>query len=639
MTEDRLQELLGMMPHVAEALRKLDSQAAQRARAELLAVLAGDAKREVPADGALRFAATKRPQARDSTAAEKPPQESPVEAIKRESNYLRGDLATELQNDADHFDKSSVQLLKFHGTYQQDDRDARAKSKGGKSQKAYSMMVRLRVPGGQFTSSQFLSQLDLCDEFGNGTLRATTRQTLQVHGIPKGNLKETIRRINAAQLTTIASCGDVARNVMCCPASYSSPLYHGVQQLARELSQHLAPQTRAYHEIWLCDSEEGERQLVGGGEQREESIYGVQYLPRKFKVGVGFPHDNCIDIYTHDLGYLAVVRDEQIVGYNVLVGGGFGVTPSAKKTFPALAKRLAFVRPGQVLDVATAVLRVQQDFGNRSDRKVARLKYLIHNWGLERFRAHVQEYFGERLANPEPDDVHGFNDHIGWDTQGDGNWFYGLNIENGRIKDDGDMRLKSAIREICSRYQPGVHITPHQSLLFTNIREADRGSIESVLRDHGVALSEDISTVRRWSMACVAWPTCPLAITESERALPGIIDQLEEELARLGLSREKFTVRMTGCPNGCARPYNADVGLVGKAKGKYTVFLGGRLLGTRLNFVYQDLVPGEEIVPVLTPLLLYYKESRLPDESFGDFCNRKGQADLQAWSENFRAAN
>jgi sulfite reductase (ferredoxin) len=427
---------------------------------------------------------------------------------------------------------------------------------------------------------------------------------------------------------------------MCCPAPHHhDPVHAEMQDLANRLAAHLAPRTRAYHEIWLTDPDTGEEQLVGGGSNgaEVEPIYGPTYLPRKFKTAIGLPGDNCVDIYANDLGFMAICDNWRIVGYNVLVGGGLGVTPSAKKTFPAVAKRMAFVRPDQVVDVATAVVKVQRDFGNRSDRKVARLKYLIADWGLEKFKAKVEEYYGQRLPGPHPDDVRGFDDHLGWHEQGDGRWFYGLNVENGRIHDLGDLRLKTALRTICHEHQPNLRLTPHQSILLSDLASDARAGIEAVLRGHGVKLSHEISNARRWSMACVAWPTCGLSITESERALPGIIDDLEIELAKLGLSSECFTVRMTGCPNGCARPYNSDVGLVGKTAGKYTVYLGGRLLGDRLNFVYKDLVPGEEIVSTLVPVLSFFKHSRLPGETFGDFCHRQGQEALLAWTAAFEA--
>jgi sulfite reductase (ferredoxin) len=559
---------------------------------------------------------------------------SHVEIVKLESNYLRGKLGEELAGETDCFTKDSTHVLKHYGTYQQDDRDTRAERRAqGLTGKAYSFMVRTRIPGGRMTSSQLLGHLDLADELGNATLRITSRQGLQLHGILKTNLRETIRRINETQLSTLGACGDVNRNVMCCPAPYTQPIYWEVQALADQLADHLAPRTPAYHELWLSDPDSGEKTLVGGGKPEEvEPIYGQHYLPRKFKIGIGFPFDNCVDIYTHDIGLLAVVRDDQLVGYNVLVGGGLGTTPAAAKTFPALGQRMTFITPDRAVELTTAIVKVQRDFGNREDRKVARLKYLVHRWGLPRFKAKVEQYYGQPLADPEPEDVTGHNDHIGWDQQGDGRWFYGLNIENGRILDNDSMQLKSALREICTRLDPSIRLTAHQSLLLADLQPQQRDEVEAILRRHHVKLSDQVSTVRRWSMACVAWPTCGLAITDSERALPGVIDQLELELTKLGLGDEPFTVRMTGCPNGCARPYNSDVGLVGKARGRYTLLVGGRLLGNRLNFIYRDLVPLEEIVPTLVPLLTYFKQDRMAGESFGDFCHRKGLEDLTAWA-------
>jgi len=473
-----------------------------------------------------------------------------------------------------------------------------------------------------------------------------------LHGIPKRSLQETIRRINEIKLSTLAACGDVKRNVMCCPAPhYGDPVHAEMQTLADQLAVHFTPHTQAYHEIWLRDLGTGEEQYLGGsgtngrhsgettgnGQTEMEPIYGPTYLPRKFKFAIGLPGDNCVDLYANDVGLMAICRDWRIVGYNVLVGGGMGVTPSAAKTFPAVAKRMAFVEPQQVIDVCMAIVKVQRDYGNRVDRKVARLKYVIANHGLDWFKAKVEEYYGQPLAEPDPEDVVGFDDHMGWHEQGDGRMFYGLNIENGRIKDDEHIQLKTALREVCRTLWPSIRLTAHQSLLFCDLPSEARGSLEEILRRHHVPLTEEISNIRRWSMACVAFPTCGLAITESERALPGMIDQLEMELAKLGLSRENFTLRMTGCPNGCARPYNCDIGLVGKTVGKYTVFVGGRLLGDRLNFIYKDLVPAEEVVSTLAPLFVYFKHARQEGETFGDFCHRKGAEDLRAWTDQYAA--
>ncbi len=670
MGTDRFKELLERMPAIASAVNAFESEALQqRAFEALLAAFntstndspsattnmkpnAGKADHETQSSLTAadivamakanspkgKSPATEAPSSDNSPSHNKPQKKlSAVEDIKQVSNYLRGDINAELNDANDHFGKASVQLLKHHGTYQQDDRDARSAGGGGKSARKHIFMVRTKIPGGKLTSDQLLAELDLADELGNTTLRITSRQGLQLHGVPKGNLHQTIRRINEVQLTTLGACGDVERNVMCCPGPYSGAVYSEAQKLADAIAAHLAPRSRAYHEIWIKDLETDEQQLVAGGPDGKEvePIYGTNYLPRKFKTAIAFPHDNCIDIYTHDLGFLAVVRDDEIVGYNVLVGGGQGVTPSASKTFPALAQRMAFVLPEHAVDVATAVVKVQRDFGNREDRKVARLKYLIHNWGLAKFKAKVEEYYGHELPGPEPEDVHAFNDHMGWEEQGDGRVFYGLNVENGRIADTDRMQLKSAIREICRTYQPGIRLTAHQSILFTDLSPDVKADFEATLRRHSVKLTEEVSTVRRWSMACVAWPTCGLSITEAERALPGIMDEMEVELAKLGLSSEQFTVRMTGCPNGCARPYNSDIGLVGKTLGKYTIFVGGRLLGNRLNFLYKDLVPEDQVVRELLPVFAYFKQDRQNGESLGDFCHRKGKDDLLAWAEQF----
>jgi len=577
---------------------------------------------------------------------------SPVEIIKENSNYLRGQIAEDLADPTDHVSKPSTQLIKHHGTYQQDDRERRteARAEAGAAAKAkfYSFMVRTAIPGGRITSEQLLAELDLCDEVGNATLRITTRQGLQLHGVLKSDLKRTIARINEVQLTTLAACGDVKRNVMCTPCPYNGDAVHEQMfALASELVRQLNPQTRAYHQIWLTNGETGERIEVGEiglppesfagpavpGDDPVEPIYGKTYLPRKFKIAIGLPGDNSVDVYANDIGLLAISENWSVVGYNVVVGGSFGVTPSAKKTFPAVAFPLGYISADRVTDLCIAIVKVQRDFGNRADRKTARMKYLIHDWGMSRFKEKVEEYLGESIDPPRPIAVSGFNDGMGWHEQGDSKSFYGLNVENGRIKDEGDFRLKSALREICTKLRPPLRLTPHQGIIFCDIEAGDRGRLEEIFRRHGVPLSEDISKVRRWSMACPALPTCGLAVAESERVLPSLMDQLERELQTLGLENEVFTTRMTGCPNGCARPYNSDIGLVGKTKEKYTIFLGGRVYGDRLNFIYKDLVPTDEVVPTLIAVFRNFKEARQNGESFGDFCWRVGKVELLAKCE------
>ena len=563
----------------------------------------------------------------NANASAEPVKLSGAEAAKIESNYLRGTIAEELHDGTLGFSKSSEVLLKHHGTYIQDDRDARKVSKD----RIPMMMVRTRIPGGRLTPGQLLAEIGIGDKLGNSTIRLTTRQAIQHHGVPKSELRELIRRIHDVKLSTLAACGDVNRNVMCCPAPFKTPVYETLHSVTDALVEHLAPRTKAYYEIWLQDQETGEKELVGGATENDiiEPIYGKTYLPRKFKAAIGLPHDNCVDIYTQDLGFMAIVRDGQVIGFNVSVGGGLGTTPANKKTYPALAKRMAFCTIDQVCGVAEAVVKVQRDHGNREDRKVARMKYLVDRWGIDKFRATVEEYYGAKLPDLEPEDVTEHDDHMGWHEQGDGKFFYGLNIENGRVSDTESILLKSALKKVCHDLQLPMRVTSHQSLIFADVAADQREELMGILRSHNVPTTEQFSTARRWSMACVAWPTCGLAITESERALPGVMDELEAMVAELGLADEKFTVRMTGCPNGCARPYNADIGLVGKAKEKYTVFLGGGRLGKRLGYIYQDLVHRDDLLGLLKPVFRCFQQQRTPDESFGDFCDRLGKEGLE----------
>ncbi|QDV55080.1 Sulfite reductase [NADPH] hemoprotein beta-component [Rosistilla oblonga] len=561
------------------------------------------------------------------------------EQIKADSQYLAGEIAQELADESPSFGTETLKLLKFHGTYQQDDRDQRSVLRKLGKEKAFSMMVRCRIPGGRLTPRQFLAHLDICDLLGNSTMKITTRQTIQLHGVVRRDLQQTIRKINAIGLSTLAACGDVNRNVMCCPRKLNDPVHRELQRLADALAVSLAPQTSAYHELWVTDVQTGERMFAshtpsdpsgdesdGGAEATSnvEPLYGPTYLPRKFKCGIALPADNCIDIYTQDLGFLAVVRDGRVIGYNVLVGGGMGTTPSQKKTYPAVAKRMAFCTAEQAVDVAKAVLIVQRDNGDRSDRKVARMKYLVDRWGIETFRQHVQRLLNFPLGDCTEDDVQDVDDHMGWQAQDDGLFSYGLSIENGRVKDQAAKQLKTGLREIVSYLGTEVRLAGNQSLIFCDIRPDQRQRIAEILVANGIRPTEEVSMARRYAMACVALPSCGLAITEAERRLPRLIDDLERELARLGLCAKRFTIRMTGCPNGCARPYVADIGLVGKAVDRYTIYVGGTLLGTRLAFIYRDMVAASDLVPQLVQLFTAYKHHASDGESFGDFCNRFG---------------
>lgn len=572
---------------------------------------------------------------------------SKVEAVKLASQYLKVHLDQEARNGLPQFSDDATTVLKFHGSYQQDDRDTRTQLKREGKDKAYQLMVRVRIPGGKIHSAeQYLAIDELARTVGNGTLRITTRQEFQLHGVLKDDLTSTIRRINEVLLSTLAACGDVNRNVLSCPAPVRDAVHDRLQADADAFASHFAPRTSSYYELWL-DGEKVENPLlpVAGptrvpteGDDAVEPIYGPSYLPRKFKTAFALPDDNCTDVYANDLGYLAVVVDGELTGYNVLVGGGLGTTPSADKTFPYLGKPLCFVPRDEVLTIGEAVMKVYRDFGNRSDRKRARLKYIIADWGMPAFRSKVEEYLGRELADPRSIEVTGVDDHMGWHEQGDGRLYLGIPVENGRIKDEGSLRLFSGLRAFFERYLTAARLTCQQSILLADLEPAWKPEIEALLEEYGIARVEQISTVRRWSMACPALPTCGLAVTEAERALPGILDLLEVELANLGLQSERFTVRMTGCPNGCARPYNADIGLVGRSAvknddgtpspGSYTIFLGGRTLGDRLNVEFKDYVPYDRVVPELVPVFERFKSARLDGESFGDFCERVVMAEL-----------
>ena len=547
---------------------------------------------------------------------------SKLEGIKESSKLLRGTIAEQLSGEAPDITGGDAQLLKFHGTYQQDNRDLR-----GKEGKQYSFMVRSRIPGGKVSHTQFLAELDLCERFGNGTLRVTDRQGFQLHGVLKGDLRDTIRAINETKLSTVAACGDVCRNFMCCPAPVrSSPVHQQMQDMADALAAHFRPRSAAYYEIWLSDGDAKEK--VHEEVVTEEPIYGTTYLPRKFKMALALPEDNCVDIYTQDLGLMAIVEGDSIVGYNVLVGGGQGMTPAKKETFPAVAQKLTYVPPEKVIRVCEAVVKVQRDFGNRADRKFARLKYLIADWGLEKFRDQVQEYLGETLPAPHPADVTDVDDHIGWQEQGDGKLFLGINIENGRIKDEGDLRLKTALRAIFHKYPVSTRLTALQGVILCDIDPEAQEDIESILREHGVKLADELTLARRYSISCPALPLCGLAVTEAERIMPAVMDDIDAEMARQGLQDERITIHMTGCPNGCARPYTPDIGLVGKARGKYTVYLGGNAQGTRIGYIFDDMVPQAEIASRLSPILSRFSSERKPAESFGDYCHRIGKSGL-----------
>lgn len=556
------------------------------------------------------------------------PKRTGFELVKEESRWLRGTLADELAQDTDHFSDNAKNLLKFHGSYQQEDRDARKKRDKAGVGKHYMCMIRLKLPAGQMTAKQYLAMDDLAAQYGNSTLRFTTRQSIQFHGVLKSNLRAHIKAINDTLLTTLGGCGDVNRNVMACPAPLADPVRKETNDLAFQIAAHLAPRSCAYHDIWLNGEKLSPDASVDEG---IEPIYGKVYLPRKFKIGLAMPHDNCVDVYAQDLGFLAIIENGRTIGYNVLVGGGMGMTHGNANTFPHLGKPICFVEPNEVVGAAEAVIKFFRDTGNRADRKRARVKYVVHDWGVERVRATLaKDYLVTPLRLPKDVRITNVDLHHGWHPQGDGKWFLGVSVENGRMKDEGDLRLRTAVRTIVEKIGSGVRLTPQQDLLLCDIDTANRSVVDNLLAQHGVARSENLSLVQKWSMACPAIPTCGLAISESERALPGVVDSLEPELKALGLEEERISIRMTGCPNGCARPYQSEIGIVGRSGDKYTLFLGGSTLGERLSFTFQDLVPREQIVPLLKKVLGRFKSDRANGESFGDYCTRMGSEKLAA---------
>ena len=537
------------------------------------------------------------------------------ETIKAASRALRGGIAEGLQRaETGALAEDDTQLTKFHGIYQQDDRDLRPERGRKKMEPALSFMARLRIPGGQLTAGQWLQLCEIARERGDKTIRLTTRETVQFHGILKGNLRPAISAMNDALLDTIAACGDVNRNVMCTGNPHESPAHAAALQLAHDISDGLLPKSRAWHEIWLGD------ERVAGGEAEEEPMYGLTYLPRKFKVAIAVPPQNDVDVYAHDLGFIAQVEDGRTVGYDVTVGGGMGMTHGETDTFPRLADHFGFCTPEQAVDVARAVLMAQRDHGNRSVRKNARLKYTIERMGLDGFREAFEGHFGGALQPARGAVFTGTGDRLGWYESADGTTHYGLFIENGRIADHGPRRLMSGLRAIAGTHPGAFILTANQNLILAAVQ--DRAAVSALLAEHG--LDGGASSLRQGAMACVALPTCGLALAESERFLPGLITEIEGLMEKAGLSGERIVVRMTGCPNGCARPYLAEIGLVGRGPERYNLYLGAAADGTRLNKLYRRDLEHDSILAALAPLLQGYADGREPGERFGDWVIRAG---------------
>jgi sulfite reductase (ferredoxin) len=562
---------------------------------------------------------------------------SKAEAVKQQSRRLRGHIGRDLADTATPFDKEGYSLLKFHGVYQGYDRDSATARKQRGDDKVWQFMVRVRIPGGRLTAEQYLGLDAIADRWADGTLRITTRQSIQFHGVVKSGLKAAIAEVNGALLTTLAACGDVVRTVTTVPAPIRDPVHDRLESDARRLSAHLLPRTGAYHEIWV----DGEKwRENAGADEPSDPLYGERYLPRKFKAGLAIPEDNTIDVLTNDLAIVPLWEEGQLTGYDFLLGGGHGMTHNMPKTYPRLASPVAFVEPDDLLDAAAAVVRLHRDYGDRGNRRHARLKYVIAEQGEEWARARLEEYLGKRLEPCRPLPPLAVPDHLGWHEQGDGKLYLGIPVASGRIRDDEHARLRTALREIVTRFGVDPILMPSQDIILSEIRAQDRHAIETVLRDSGVRLAQDMRPAERWALACPALPTCGLALTEAERVRDDIVAAIDERLFRYGLEGERISIRITGCPNGCARPYTGDIGIVGRMPGYYALFVGGDFEGTRLNTLLADKVTLGGIGDALDPLFALYAAERNAGEGFGDFCERVGMAVLQqalAGAEGLRA--
>lgn len=561
---------------------------------------------------------------------------SKVEGLKERSNYLREPVASELLLDTNYFSEDAIQILKFHGSYQQDNRDNRVKGQ----EKDYQFMLRTRSPGGFIPPELYLTLEKLAEEYGNGTLRATTRQGFQLHGILKKNLKPAIAAIVRSMGSTLGACGDLNRNVMAPPAPYKNrPEYKYAWEYADNVADLLTPQTGAYYEIWL-DGEKfisGEenpevvaaRQRRGNGinvNDPEEPLYGDRYMPRKFKCAVTVPGDNSVDLYSQDISLVVITNDKgELEGFNIFAGGGLGRTHNKEETFPRLADPIGYVDKADVYDAVKAILATQRDYGDRANRRHARMKYLLEDWGVDKFRAKVEEYFGKQLAPFKELPPFKYQDYLGWNEQGDGKLFLGISIENGRVKDEGDFKLRTALREIVQKFNLTSRLTANHNLILCDIAPEQRQAIQQILDGYKVQVDPNaIDPLVRYSMACPALPTCGLAITESERIMPSMLERIRSVLEKVGLQDEHFVVRMTGCPNGCARPYLAELGLVGSATESYQVWLGASPDQTRLSQAYVDRMHANDLETFLEPIFVYFKQERKEGESFGDFCDRVG---------------
>jgi sulfite reductase (ferredoxin) len=574
------------------------------------------------------------------------PKVSKVEGIKERSHALREPVATEILQDTTHFSEDGIQILKFHGSYQQDNRDNRTKGQ----EKDYQFMLRTRSPGGFIPSQLYLTLDRLSEQYGNHTLRATTRQGFQIHGILKRNLKTVLAEIIRSMGSTLGACGDINRNVMAPPATYKNrPAYTYAREYADRIADLLSPHTGAYYEIWL----DGEKAITAEPHpdviaarqhsregvaiaNNEEPLYGTYYMPRKFKIAITVPGDNSVDLFSQDVSLVVILNErDELEGFNIYAGGGLGRTHNKEETIARAADPIGYVDKADIYDLMKAILATQRDHGDRANRRHARMKYLLHDWGVDKFRKTVEGYFGKPIQPFRPLPEFKYEDYLGWHEQGDGKLFLGISIENGRVKDEGSLQLKTALREIEAKFALPMRLTPNHNVVLSEIDPATKDEIQGILDRHGVKKETEIDPLVRYSMACPALPTCGLAVTESERILPTILDRIRALLNKVGLPQESLVTRMTGCPNGCARPYLAELGFVGQSPNAYQIWLGAEPNQTRLSAPYLDNMAIDDLEVMLEPLFVYFKQSRQPGESFGDFCHRVGFDALRQFAATY----
>jgi len=547
---------------------------------------------------------------------------SKAENIKKESNYLAGKIAEQLQNSSSLFEENEVQLLKFHGTYQQYNRDTATELKQKGLEKEFYFMIRTKIPAGLLTSKQYIELDDLTNEFSDPSLRITTRQTIQFHGVLKGNLKKIINTVSTMLLSTYGACGDVVRNVTTVAAPINDQIHKQLRNDALKISSHFLPSSTSYGQIWI----NGDKYEYSDKEKKEP-IYGNVYLPRKFKIGITIPEDNSVDVLTNDIAIFLIFKNNELLGYNIAIGGGLGMTHNKPETFPYLAKPLLFCNPSDLIQVLEQIVKIQRDYGDRKNRKHARLKYLVAEEGTKWFKRLIEYKLNKNFDNPLKLNNLKVVDHLGWHPQGDGKWYIGIFISSGRIVDNQNKKIKTGLRNIIKKFNPSITLSTDQNIILGNINEKDRNIIDQLLKQYSI-VKKKISKVDRWFLACPALPTCGLALSEAERVRDEIIRKVDKILLKHNLQDEKFSIRITGCPNGCARPYAGDIGIVGRAPNLYALYSGGDFEGTRLNKKILDKVSYQDLTRALEQIFLLFKNQRKNNEALGDFCNRVG-TDIQ----------